>query len=120
MIRTMANPVQVQVHSGGLIRLSADISLKPSLLVRHLMHSPLYTNVALTGYYRDWFGLGCGYTYGNAWFVYADIRLNDQLSFGYAHERDAGPLSGFNAGSHEVMLRYLFRYHITAINPRYF
>lgn len=110
----------IQVHGGGLLPVSADLIIKPSFLVRHLENSPLYTNVSVTTYYREIFGFGAGYSHNSSWLVYADLKLNDQLSFGYAHERALGPIAGFNSGSHEVMLRYLFRYRITAINPRYF
>ena len=110
----------LQLHAGAVANVAPDFKLKPSLLVRHLDHSPLLVNMAVTTYYKDILGIGAGYTARASWFVYLDLRINDQLNFGYAHERATGRLAAYNAGTHEVMLRYLFRYRITAANPRYF
>lgn len=107
-------------NTGGVIVLSPDTRIKPALLVKYINGSPLSLNVSGTFYYRELLGLGLGYTLNSSAMAYADIRLNDQLYFGYAYERALNRLGTYTLGSHEVMLRYLFRYRINAVNARYF
>ena len=115
-----SGPGLLQFHSGGLLHLSQEVVVKPSVLLRSVENSPLLFSAAVTGYYKEIAGLGTGYTAGAAWFVYLDLRINEQLGFGYAYERATSALAAYNTGSHEIMIRYLFRYRIAAQNPRYF
>lgn len=110
----------LQLHGGGLITLNQHFVLKPSVLLRRLPGSPVFSNIALTTYYKEILGLGIGYTHKNSFFTFVDIKLNNQMNFGYAFELSTGNIAGYNAGSHEIMLRYLFSYSVKAINPRYF
>jgi type IX secretion system PorP/SprF family membrane protein len=110
----------VQLHSGALFRLTEQVRLKPSVLLRKQEGSPLYANVSAMFYFREILGVAAGYSYKDTWLTLLDLRINEQLNFGYAYERNTGRLSTFKAGSHEIMLRYIFRYRIGAVNPRFF
>lgn len=110
----------LQLHSGALFALTEQVKLKPSLLVRKQHGVPLYTNVSAMFYFREVLGVSAGYSYKDAWLAMLDLKINEQLNFGYAYERNTGRLSTFKAGSHEIMLRYIFRYRISAVNPRFF
>ena len=110
----------LQLHGGLLVDLSKQTKLKPALLIRSQKELPVYANISTLVYYREIIGIGGGYTYQNNWLALVDLRINDQLNFGYAYERQAAQNSTFKAGSHEVMLRYLFRYRISSVNPRFF
>jgi type IX secretion system PorP/SprF family membrane protein len=109
-----------QLHAGALLPISKDFKLKPAILLRHIAGSPVFANLSTTFYYKEIVGLGAGYTLGNAFLVYTDLRINEQINFGYAYERNQGQFGSYSRGSHEIMLRYLFRYRISAVNPRYF
>ena len=43
--------------------------------------------------------------------------MNDQIRFAYTYDYDFAKLRTFSSGSHEVMLRYEFRYKVQAISP---
>jgi type IX secretion system PorP/SprF family membrane protein len=107
-------------HTGVLIKPSENFSLKPALLCNYIYGSPVLCNFSLMSYFKDVLGIGGGYTTGNSLFLLTDLRLNEQLYFGYGYERQLSRLSTFSRGTHEVMLRYLFRYKIKAVNARYF
>lgn len=115
------NPDMVSVLSTGcIIKLNENIRLKPSVLVKYINNSPIAPNISTTFYYKEVIGVGVGYTHNTSALAYLDIRLNDQLHFGYGYDYSLNAIQKFTSGSHEVMLRYLFRYKINAVNTRYF
>jgi type IX secretion system PorP/SprF family membrane protein len=108
------------LNAGGLLNLNESIILKPALLFKYISNSPLSANISTTFYYKNYLGIGIGYTHQTAAMVFADIRVNEQLNFGYGYTYALNQLKSYSSGSHELMLRYLFRYKINGINPRYF
>ena len=115
------NPDMVSVLSAGcIIKLNENIRLKPAVLVKYINNSPIAPNISTTFYYKKVIGVGVGYTHNTSALVYLDIKLNDQLQFGYGYDYSLNAIQKFTSGSHEVMLRYLFRYKINAVNTRYF
>jgi type IX secretion system PorP/SprF family membrane protein len=106
--------------AGYVARLGEDFRLKPAALIRYVPASPVSTNLSATIYYREIIGAGAGCTLGNSIMAYADIRINEQLNAGYGYQRQLNKLGTYNGGSHEVMLRYLFRYRTRATSARYF
>jgi type IX secretion system PorP/SprF family membrane protein len=110
----------VVLNSGFLCDLTSTFKFKPSVLVRYLPNSPASVNVAGIFYYKEVLGFGAGYTMNSSVMALLDVKLNEQLHFGYGFDRPTGMLSGYTAGSHEIMLRYLFSYKIKAVSARYF
>lgn len=115
------NPYTTSCLSSGIvINLSPDFRMKPALLLKYVNGSTASANLSTTFYYKEIIGLGIGYTYNNSALVYTDIKLNEQLHFGYGYEYALNHLQTYITGSHEVMIRYLFRYKINSANPRFF
>lgn len=115
------NPAMVTfLNAGCIIKASDNVFVKPAFLVKNINTAPFSANISTTIYYKEIVGLGVGYTYNTSALAYTDIRLNDQLHFGYGFEYALNALQNYNSGSHEVMLRYLFRYKINTVNSRYF
>lgn len=110
----------VLFNAGGLINISKDFKIKPSLLIKYIFNSPVDINVSSTFYWKDVIGLGIGYTVNTAWIAYVDLKINDQFRFGYAYDYNTNLLNKFSAGSHEAMLRYLFHYKVNSFSTRYF
>lgn len=106
--------------SGCVLNLSDNFKLKPAVLLKYIKNSPLSANLSGTFYFKNIIGLGIGYTHKSSTLLYTDIKVNDQLNFGYAYTRALRDLYTYTGGSHEVMLRYLFSYKIKAISARYF
>jgi type IX secretion system PorP/SprF family membrane protein len=106
--------------AGAILKVTEDFRIKPAVLVKRISGSPVEANLSSTFYYKDIAGVGVGYTYNNSAIAYVDIKLNDQLNFGYGYAYMLNELSAYSNGSHEVMLRYLFRYKINAVNARFF
>lgn len=105
---------------GGLIDASESIKIKPAVIVKYIMNSPLHLNVSSTFYWKDVIGLGLGYTWNTSALAYVDIKLNEQFRAGYAYEYNTNALRTLNSGSHECMIRYLFHYKVETASARYF
>jgi type IX secretion system PorP/SprF family membrane protein len=116
----LAQDQLVILHAGGLITLSESILVKPSVLFKYIQNSPPSANISTTFYYKSYVGLGIGYTHQTAVLGFIDLRLNEQLNLGYGYTHATNALQNYTNGSHELMLRYLFKYKINGTNPRYF
>jgi hypothetical protein len=45
------------------------------------------------------------------------FAVNNQIRVAYTYDIDLGRLGRYSNGSHEIMLRYEFRYKVEVINP---
>jgi type IX secretion system PorP/SprF family membrane protein len=106
--------------SGVLINAGDNFKIKPAFLLKHIYNSPISTNVSSTFYWKDIIGLGVGYTISTSALALVDLKINNQFRIGYGYEYLLNKLSTYSSGSHEIMLRYLFRYKIEAQSARYF
>jgi len=48
------------------------------------------------------------------------VQVNQQLMFGFSYDYPFGSMNSYSKGSTEFILRYEFRYKVSAANPRYF
>ncbi len=112
--RTMA------LNVGGLIDVSENFKIKPAVLVKYIMNSPIDANVSTTFYWKDIVGVGVGYSYNTSIIGLLDIKINDQFRIGYSYDYATTALNKYSTGSHEIMLRYLFHYKVHSLSTRYF
>lgn len=108
------------VTSGVVINVSEDIKIKPAVLVRYLLNSPLDANISSTFYWKNVIGIGLGYSRNGTATAFMDLRVNEQFRIGYAYDYTFSKLRDYSTGSHEVMLRYLFNYKVSVPSTRYF
>lgn len=106
--------------SGMLINVSNQLSVKPSTLLRYHYSSraqiDLNCNFILLKDGILW--LGASYRSAEALVGIMELQLNPQFRFGYSY--DYSTHGTLHNGSHEIVLRYEFRYIVKAINPKYF
>jgi type IX secretion system PorP/SprF family membrane protein len=110
----------VLLSAGAVFTLSEQLKLKPSLLFKYLKNSPAETDLTATFILREMLGIGFGYRSQDAVYGYFDLRVNEQLHFGYCYDYTISRLSNYSNGSHEIMLRYMFEYKLHSKSPRYF
>lgn len=108
--------------TGMLISVSDYVKIKPSTLVRYMANWPVQfdinCNVFLLKDSR--MSVGAAYRHNEAFVGMFELQLNPQWRLGYSYDYSLGGLSQYNSGSHEIMLRYEFRYIIKGLNPKYF
>lgn len=85
------------------------VRIVPSVLGR----SPFFTasgDANLLFYFlRDRFWLGGGYRYNDAAYGMAGVQIVNGLFLGYSYDYTLSRLRPFNTGSHELMLRYMWK-----------
>lgn len=97
----------------------SEVNVSPALLVRYRQDFPLVVggNINIE-FLNDRFSLGAGYSNElNSVMALAQIKVNEQLRIGYSYDSSLGDYNKYISGSHEIMLRYEFRYIIEAANP---
>ena len=107
--------------SGYVFPLGNTFKLKPSFLLKGVKGAPLEGDVNTNLWIKDVFSIGA------SWRSYADVsgllevQATPQIRIGYSYDYSTTPLSNFNSGSHEIMLRYEFGFQRGKIlTPRYF
>jgi type IX secretion system PorP/SprF family membrane protein len=104
-------------NTGYLFDLSSNLKFLPSAL---LVFSPgdkiLYD---INAHFRvmDRLWLGASYRNNRSISGMFQFQLTDQIKFAYTYDFDFAKLRTYSSGSHEIMLRYEFRYKVEAISP---
>jgi len=104
-------------NTGYLFDISSNFQFFPSALV---VFSPGENIIFdINAYFRvmDRFWFGASYRNNRSISAMFQFQLNDQIRFAYSYDFDFAELQKFSSGSHEVMLRYEFRYKVEAISP---
>ncbi|MEA3317467.1 MAG: type IX secretion system membrane protein PorP/SprF [Bacteroidota bacterium] len=107
--------------SGVLLSLAENFKLKPSVLGRYRLTGDYSVDASLSFIFFDALWLGGSYRFENEYSFRVQYQLNNQIRIGYAYDYPTGDIKDYNInGSHEIILRYDFKYKIKAVNPRYF
>ena len=107
-------------NTGYIFSLSKKLKFFPSTLVSYSQGKKLLYD--LNGHFclfdRFWFGA----SYRNERSVAGLIQfgINNQLRIAYTYDVDFSRLGRYSNGSHEIMIRYEFRYKVDVVNPLIF
>ncbi len=107
------------VTSGALIG-SKNFKVKPSFLCRYRLTGNYSVDANVSLIFYDALMVGATYRLENEYAVLVQYQLNNQIRIGYAYDIPTGDIQNYVNGSHEIILRYDFKYKIKATNPRYF
>ena len=110
--------------AGGLYPLSQNLKIKPSFLIdyslqntKKLTQLDINCNIIL----KDLLWIGGSWRISEQVIVgILQLQMNSQLMFGLSYDYPAGRMNSYSKGSSEFILRYEFRYKVSAANPRYF
>lgn len=109
------------VYGGYVFKLSPSILLKPSMLAKMVNGKPVEWNINAHILIKDIVWVGASFRPVNAISFLMQLQITEQLSLGYSYDASVGEISTIEAGSHEFMLNYKFRFSKTGvISPRYF
>ncbi|MEW7291959.1 PorP/SprF family type IX secretion system membrane protein [Aquimarina sp. 2304DJ70-9] len=100
-----------------------EVRLKPSLVVKQVVDSPLTFDISLNSLLYDKFELGVSYRYTDAFIALAGFNITNNLKIGYSYDFSVSDLSGYNNGSHEIVLLFnfdLLNFSNTYSSPRFF
>jgi type IX secretion system PorP/SprF family membrane protein len=108
---------------GAMFNLSENVKFKPTALVKITPSAPIEGDITGTFVFSDKFNLGAMYRTGDAFGVLLGYNITNQFNIGYSFDWSMANTTGkYNAGSHEIMLRYDFIYKDKEKirSPRYF
>jgi type IX secretion system PorP/SprF family membrane protein len=116
------NPDQYiyMINTGYVFDLSEKVKLFPSTLITFsLGQNLLYDiNVHVNLYDRLWTGLS--YRSSRSVAALLQFSINKQSKVAYTYDFDIGKLGRYSNGSHEIMIRYEFKYEVDVVNPLIF
>jgi len=108
------------LNSGYLFKASENWKVLPSTMIRFNPGSTVLVDLNASVIYRDKVWAGFSYRTNKSFVGLFMYQVNRQLAIAYTYDMGFGEIGGYMGGSHEIMIRYEFRYMIDVVNPRYF
>ena len=105
---------------GYLFKLSENISLQPSGLVRINPKDQTFVDVSATSFLMNSFILGASYRTTNQVIGIVGYQISPQFRFTYSLDYDLDPIGSYNNGTHEVALQFNFGYKTNSPDPKFF
>jgi type IX secretion system PorP/SprF family membrane protein len=105
---------------GYIFDLSDKVNFIPSTLISLSPGRDVLIDV--NGYFtfNNRFWVGASYKSGRSFAGLFQFEINSQLRIAYSYDFDYGKLGTYSNGSHEIMLRYEFRYKVDVPSPLIF
>ena len=97
-----------------------EIEIKPSILNRYLPSVTYQIDLNCNVDFNNKMGLGVSYRVKDAIAGLIQFHANDQIIIGYSYDHSISILNKYNNGSHELFIRYDFRYKVKSFDPRFF
>ncbi len=117
--KSKVSPENVMLHGGVTIPLGKNFKIRPSTLLQYTQKDFLCDlNCNFIMFPEDRLELGVSYRNNSTLVAMTEIRINSQLCLGYAFDYTFG-LSNITTFSHEVMVRYDFKFRVKAEDPSY-
>lgn len=108
------------LYTGYVFNLSRRLAFFPSTLVTYSHGKNVLYDLNAHFILNDRIWLGGSYRNDRSIGGLIQIGLNSQVKLAYTYDFDFGSLRSYSIGSHEIMLRYEFRYKVKVINPLIF
>jgi type IX secretion system PorP/SprF family membrane protein len=107
------------INTGYVYSLTKEIKLFPSALISIFPEEGKKFLVDFNAYVslNDRIWTGASYRNGRSVGALLQYAINDQFRIAYTYDFDFNKLQTYSNGSHELMLRYEFRYKVNAISP---
>ncbi|MFO7851406.1 MAG: PorP/SprF family type IX secretion system membrane protein [Bacteroidota bacterium] len=108
------------LNTGYIIDAGENIKISPSILLRYSsipdpskFQFDINTHLCL----YDKFWLGGSYRNNRTIATMFQFQPNNQLRIAYSYNFEISELGRYSNGSHEIMMNYIFKYKVEAVNP---
>ncbi|MEC4051158.1 type IX secretion system membrane protein PorP/SprF [Flavobacterium sp. SUN046] len=106
---------------GYVFDINANLKFKPAFLAKEVDGAPLQLDLSGNFLINDKFVIGAAWRWSAAVSAMAGFQINDGLYIGYGYDLETTKLANYNAGSHEIFLRFeLFKKQDRIVSPRFF
>lgn len=105
---------------GYIFDLSDKVNFIPSTLISFSPDRNVLIDLNAYFTLNDRFWIGGSYKNGRSFAGLFQVQINNQIRVAYSYDFDTGKLGTYSNGSHEIMLRYEFRYKVDVPSPLIF
>jgi type IX secretion system PorP/SprF family membrane protein len=106
--------------AGYAYKFRRNLVIKPSILLRTIPTTGLQADINCNLIFSNRLWTGASYRHNESVIAMMEYQVHHQFRLGYAYDYNLGPIGSYSAGSHELMLLWVFRKQSFARNPRYF
>lgn len=119
---TYSQSSQIYFILGYVFDLNPYLKLKPAALVKAVNGAPLGVDISASFLINDKFTIGGAYRWDAAFSALAGFQVTNGIQIGYAYDHDTTNIGNYNAGSHEIFLRFdlISRSQSRIVSPRFF
>lgn len=109
------------IMGGYVFSFSDDFKFKPAFLVKIVSGAPVTADVSANFLLMQTVTLGASYRYDDSVSALAGFQVSKSFFAGYSYDYSTTPLTKYNDGSHEIILRFQLQPRTTRIkSPRFF
>lgn len=107
-------------NAGYSLQVADEIIFLPSMLLSLSPGEKALLDINAHFSFSDRLWTGLSYRSNNSMSALFQFGISNQLKIAYSYYLDFSRLGRFSSGSHEIMLRYEFRYKADVVNPLIF
>jgi type IX secretion system PorP/SprF family membrane protein len=108
------------LSTGYLFDVTEKFKILPSTLIIYTPGQNVLFDLNVHVNFLDRFWLGGSYRNSRSVAGLFQFQINPQFKIAYTYDFDFDQLKTYNNGSHEIMLRYEFKYKVNVVNPLVF
>jgi len=104
-------------NTGYLFNISEKTKFLPSALIYYSPGEEVLYDINAIVSLQDKFWIGGAYRNERSVSGFFQFHVNEQLKVAYIYDFQLGDLSSYSSGTHEIMMRYEFKYRADVVNP---
>ena len=109
------------ITAGYVFDLSENLKLKPNVLLKMADNAPVSYDLNANLLFHEIIWFGVSYRSMESVGLLTQLKITEELTFGYSFDLPVAGISTYSNGSHEIMLNYRIKIpSITYQSPRYF
>ncbi|MCI2229004.1 type IX secretion system membrane protein PorP/SprF [Polaribacter sp. MSW13] len=113
--------LQYFILGGYIFNISENLKLKPAVLAKIQKNLPYVVDYSANALINNKITVGVSYRSSDIVTGLFGIQLTDQFYLGYSYDHTLNGLTGYNDGSHEIMLKFTLPKKIRTIqSPRFY
>ena len=107
-------------YTGYAFHVASRVDFIPSTLLNFTPGNKLLYDLNANLNFNNRLWVGASYRNARSVGALLQLQVNNQFKIAYTYDFDTGDLGGYSNGSHEIMLRYEFRYKVNVVDPLVF
>jgi type IX secretion system PorP/SprF family membrane protein len=103
--------------TGYVFDVTEKLKIFPSTLLTYTPGQKMLFDLNVHVNFLDRFWVGASYMNSRSLAGLFQFQISNQLKIAYTYDFDFGKIRTFNNGSHEIMIRYEFKFKVNPVNP---